>query len=131
MEGDPYREGFEHLPVATVVVDGAGRIVEANDAVFALVGRDMTGRDARELVAPGDRDAPWAATGPSFSVERRCRLADGRVVPVQIDGALFGGSFLLAQLREIPERDHDPLTGLPERNRFDDALARHISGIQR
>src|SRR5215212_9582434 len=87
LQGDPYREGFERLPVASM------------------------------LVAPGDREAPWGTTGASFSVERRCRLADGRVVPVQIDGALVGGGMLLAQLREIPERDHDPLTGLPERNR--------------
>ena len=126
-----FRDAFEALPVAGMVVDGSGRVVHANPALRALVGRDMTGRDARELVVPGDRDAPWTATGPSFSVERRCRLADGRMVPMQIDGALVDGGLLVAQLREIPERVHDPLTGLPERGRFEDVLARHVAGIQR
>ena len=126
-----FRDAFEALPVAGMVVDGSGRVVHANPALRALVGRDITGRDARELVVPGDRDAPWTSTGPSFSVERRCRLADGRVVPMQIDGALVDGGLLVAQIREIPERDHDPLTGLPERGRFEDVLARHVAGIQR
>src|SRR3954469_10828470 len=94
-----FREAFDALPVAGMVVDGSGRVVHANPALRALVGRDMTGRDARgpppagdrgarEPSPPADRNAPWPATGPSFSVERRCRLADGRVAPMQIDGAL-------------------------------------------
>jgi diguanylate cyclase (GGDEF)-like protein/PAS domain S-box-containing protein len=132
MEGDElYREAFARLPVATIVVDASGRISEASDALFALIGREMTGRDASELLAPGDRDRPWEASGPSFTVERRCRLAGGRVAPVEIAGALVSGGRLVAQLREVPERDHDALTGLPERARFDDVLGRHVSGIQR
>lgn len=131
MNDDVYREGVARLPVATMVVDATGRIVEANDALFALVGRDLTGRDAADLLAPGDRDAAWAATGPSFTVERRVRGAGGRVIPVQIDGALVASGHLVAQLREVPERSSDPLTGLPERARFDELLAHHVASIQR
>lgn len=131
MTDDVYREGFAGLPVATMVVDASGRIVDANDALSALVGREMTGREASELLAPGDRDAAWGSIGPSFSVERRVRVAGGRVLPVQIDGAVVASGHLVAQLREVPERTHDPLTGLPERARFEELLGRHVAGIQR
>ena len=131
MTEDIYREGFARLPVATMVVDPTGRVVNANEALFALAGREMTGRQAAELLAPGDRDAAWGPTGPSFSVERRVRLADGRIVPVQIDGAVVASGHLVAQLRQVPERAHDPLTGLPERARFEEIVGRHVAGIQR
>jgi diguanylate cyclase (GGDEF)-like protein len=128
---DVFRDGFLRLPVATMVVDPSGRVMEANDALFALAGREMTGRRAAELLAPGDRDLVEEITGPSFTVERRVRVAGGRVAPVQIDGALTASGHLVCQLREVPERAHDPLTGLPERARFEELLARHVAGIQR
>jgi diguanylate cyclase (GGDEF)-like protein len=129
--GDVYREGFARLPVATMVVDDSGRVVDANDALFALAGRELTGREAAELFAPGDRDAGLAVPGPTFTVERRVRVTGGRIVPVQIDGVVLACGHVVAQLREVPERAHDPLTGLPERARFEELLGRHVAGIQR
>src|SRR4051812_32888306 len=114
-----------------MVVDAAGRVVDANDALFALAGRDLTGREAAELFAPGDRDAGLAVPGPTFTVERRVRVAGGRIAPVQIDGVVLASGYVFAQLREVPERAHDPLTGLPERARFEELLGRHVAGIQR
>jgi diguanylate cyclase (GGDEF)-like protein len=131
VNGDVYREGFACLPVPTMVVDASGQVVDANEAMFAFAGREMTGRPAADLIAPGDRDAAWPATGPSFTTERRMRVAGGRVIPVVVDAALVGGGYLLVQLREAPERSHDPLTGLPERARFEELVARHVASIQR
>jgi diguanylate cyclase (GGDEF)-like protein/PAS domain S-box-containing protein len=128
---DVYREGFARLPVATMVVDASGRVVDANDALFGLAGRELTGREASELFAPGDREVALDGVGPSFTVERRIRVAGGRVVPVQIDGVVLPSGYVVAQLREVPERAHDPLTGLPERARFEELLGRHVAGIQR
>ncbi|HEY3020425.1 MAG TPA: sensor domain-containing diguanylate cyclase [Solirubrobacteraceae bacterium] len=130
-----YRAAFDRSGVPTVLVGASGRIVRANPALGTVLGRDpaqLAGRDARELLPPGDRDEDWTThAGPSFAVECRCLRGDGRTVWVQLDATLVTGGNLFVQLRELPTRDRDPVTGLPSRARFDAAVAAHAAQMQR
>ena len=129
-----YRDAFDHTRAAMVLVDAEGVIVRANKALEALIGRDvrkLVGRDARELLAPGDRDRSWVAEGTAFSFDGRCQRADGSTLPVRLDVTVAGDGYLFGQFTEIPDREYDPVTGLPERGRFDAALAQHAAHVRR
>jgi diguanylate cyclase (GGDEF)-like protein/PAS domain S-box-containing protein len=130
-----YRDAFELSGIPTALVGPRGRIVRANRALGVALGRDvrsLAGRDARELLAPGDREeTTFTQTEPSFALEVRCLRGDGRVVWMQLDATLVAGGHLFVQLRELPTRDRDPVTGLPSRGRFDAAVAAHVAHLQR
>src|SRR3954447_26546653 len=130
-----YRDAFERSGVPSGLVSARGLIVRANAALADALGRDagwFAGRDARELLVPGGRhDAPFTADEPSFALEARCLRGDGRTVWMQLDATLVPGGHLFVQLRELPVRDRDTVTGLPSRGRFDDAVAAHAAHVQR
>jgi len=130
-----YVAAFERSGVPTVIVGPRGRIVRANAALGTVLGRDpreLAGRDAREVLPPGDRDEDWTSQrGPSFALECRCLRGDGRTVWMQLDATLVAGGHLFVQLRELPMRDRDPVTGLPSRARFEAAVAAHAAQMQR
>jgi diguanylate cyclase (GGDEF)-like protein/PAS domain S-box-containing protein len=132
---DLYRDAFERSAVPGVLVGARGLIVRANPALDAALGREpgwFAGRDARELLVPGDRhEAPFTQAEPSFALECRCLRGDGRTVWMQLDATLVPGGHLFVQLRELPTRDRDTVTGLPSRARFDDAVAAHAAHVRR
>jgi PAS domain S-box-containing protein len=89
-------DAFEHAAVPLVVLDAGGEVLHANRAFAALVGRDdVTGRDVRSLLAPGERDEPWADLTPplagpvTFAADRRWRRPDGALINSRVEGTLF------------------------------------------
>jgi diguanylate cyclase (GGDEF)-like protein/PAS domain S-box-containing protein len=131
---------FARSPVAMAVVDGTGRVLEANGALSAYLGHDpgsMVGTHLDEHLAPDD-----GGRLKHGSAERRLRHARGHelwavvsVVPMPEGGA---GAMLVcvddATGRRNTERLllhaalHDSLTNLPNRrllrDRLDTALSR-------
>jgi diguanylate cyclase (GGDEF)-like protein len=120
-----------------------GRLVEANDTLTRMLGRDRAA--LLGLPLPGDllalRDAPPGETTAHGTAAGRLRHADGSLLEVEVvirhDVPAPGMSvFAFRDLRERREQErrilhlavHDPLTGLPNRARFaqrmDQTLAR-------
>ncbi len=137
-----YRSLVEELPDAVLGIDGNGTVMEVNPAAVRLLGRpreDLAGRAFLALVTEATSDDP-AAMG-SLVV---CR-PDGREVPVELQMIRHeskDGAAVTAVLRDLTERrrhesrlrdlaDHDPLTGLLNRRRFEEELARVIARCAR
>ncbi|WP_299528133.1 bifunctional diguanylate cyclase/phosphodiesterase [uncultured Streptomyces sp.] len=144
-----YRAAFRISPTAMAVLDGAGRVVRANDALGGLVGAvpaDLTARPAAELVGLGPEDHAWRpyrevlrGRRSRFHCTRRLKHPDGRpvwaeitVVPISVTTAADPGRALLSvadvsDRRELRQRlrhlqMHDPVTRLPNRTLFFERL---------
>ena len=137
-----YRSLVEELPDAVLGIDNNGTIMEVNPAAVRLLGRppaDLSGRAFLSLVIEHTHDDPTAI---GTLVVRR---PDGREVPVEmqmIRHASKEGAAVTAVLRDLTERrrhesrlrdlaDHDPLTGLLNRRRFEEELGRVIARCAR
>jgi PAS domain S-box-containing protein len=126
-----------------------GRLVDANPALCALVGRtpeDLYGRSVLDLVHPDLVAAAQEAhgnigadAGRPMRLETRLVRADGGEVPVQVTASKVDetadgqAAHLVMIVEDITERKaleaqlvhrslHDPLTGLPNRLLFQDRL---------
>src|SRR4051812_26567879 len=130
-----YRDAFDRSGVPAVLVGVRGLIVRANRAVCDVLGRDardLVGLDARVLLPPGDRHEDFLDQDEAaFALEVRCLRGDGRTVWMQLDATLVPGGHLFVQLRELPSRDRDAVTGLAARGRFDAAVGAHAAHVQR
>ncbi len=155
-----FRGAFEHAPigVALVAAEGpdAGTIVRANRALADLVGGDpatLAGRDLASLARSEDR-AELAATlarlrdgAESVHGEQRLIAADGHDIWTLLSGSLVQGAEgrgreAVIQVLDISERktfegrlqhlaDHDALTGLVNRRRFEHELDRSLAHAER
>ncbi|MGW2912214.1 putative bifunctional diguanylate cyclase/phosphodiesterase [Streptomyces asoensis] len=137
-----YRSAFAAAPLAMAVVDGEGRIVDANDALGALLGvadAGPAGRVAAELLDLASDPRTWHAyrevlrgRQAKLRCTRRLKLPDGRSLWAQVtvsplDGGTPGAVLLSvadvsahrdlqARLRHLEM--HDPVTRLPNRTLF-------------
>jgi diguanylate cyclase (GGDEF)-like protein/PAS domain S-box-containing protein len=153
------RSIFDTAPIATIVLDASDRVVEANAAMSRIVGGvpgELTGRRLVELVDPDDRALLHVALAElrhdvSAGLETEVRLRHAtREAPVTV--AIHAvqmerrrtrdGHRMLLQVLDITERkdvearlqhlaDHDTLTGLLNRRRFEQELARHLAHTRR
>ncbi len=149
-----FNAAFHHALIGMALIDNAGRVIIANDAIRAMfglvVGADYE-TDLLTMVHPADRDTLRRALGDlssgevaSYRCECRLVAGNGLLVWVALSVALASDvgatptAFVL-QFEDISERRravtllehqtlHDPLTGLPNRVLFADrvhqALAR-------
>ena len=144
------------IGVALVAADGpeAGRIVRANRALAELVGGDPARLEGRDLssLAPAEARDELAATlarltdgAESVHGEQRLIDADGHDIWTLLSGSLVhseatetGGRQAVIQVLDISERktfegrlqhlaDHDALTGLFNRRRFEQELDRALA----
>ena len=149
---------FDTAPIGNAVLAGeAAVVVEANQALARIVGftvQELHGRPLDTLVHPEDgaqlRDALAALRNGErrgLETEVRCLHATGQPVPTAVHAAALrdgdgGSARVLLQVVDITERkrveehlqhmaDHDPLTGLLNRRRFDQELARHVAHARR
>ncbi|MDX3116287.1 putative bifunctional diguanylate cyclase/phosphodiesterase [Streptomyces scabiei] len=137
-----YRSVFSAAPLAMAVVDGEGRIVDANDAFGALLGgggsAGLVGRVASDLLDLASDARTWHAyrevlrgRRAKLRCTRRLKQPDGRslwtqvtVSPLDADepGVLLSVTDvsthrdLQARLRHL--QMHDPVTRLPNRTLF-------------
>jgi diguanylate cyclase (GGDEF)-like protein/PAS domain S-box-containing protein len=154
---DLFRGAFEHAPigVALVAADGphAGCIVRANHALAELVGGDPAQLAGRALssLAPAEARPELAATlarlidgAESVSGEQQLIDAEGHDVWTLLSGSLVqspqgeNGRQAVIQVLDISDRktfegrlqhlaDHDTLTGLFNRRRFEQELNRSLA----
>lgn len=135
-------------------IDAERRVVYCNPAAQALTGRSgrlMLGRPIAEMVrlrgAEGDTneslmrrlESSAAPVQCELLVEAEVRAVEARLMPVRDRlGVLLGSIFVLRDLTQIEalarqlrhQSDHDPLTGLPNRGRFELELARRLDGAR-
>ncbi len=147
---------FDSAPNGMLLTDASGRIAVVNDAAARLVARrrsDLVGRSIAELFHPDDApvdETSWTdllrGVIREYTVERRLLSADGVVVPVLISAARMPAPAErhpvvihivdVTHQRRSEERlaylaDHDPLTGLLNRRRFEQELTEHLARAAR
>jgi len=134
----PIADILEALPVAVLVIDGAGRVRYLNAEAVRLLGyarEQLQGRHFEVLLPEPVRVAheDWrrhymAAPSPrrmGASRELSCRHADGHLLPVEIGlnpVHMPAGDLVVVAIVDISTRK-DSLTGLANRREFDQRLA--------
>ena len=156
-----FRVAFAHagVPMAIVGLEGdeRGVLLDANAAYAALLeltAEQLIGAQLERWIHPGDQtaalDDPLERLGNGGSerlqYERRYLLPDGRVISAVITDAVLesdrGERFAIEQALDITDRksfegqlqhlaDHDALTGLFNRRRFDAELERALAHARR
>jgi diguanylate cyclase (GGDEF)-like protein/PAS domain S-box-containing protein len=152
-----FRRTFHDAPVgltiASAAPDALGRYLDANRAMCELTGYDrerLLGMAAQSLLHPGDAAREQTALSDllggrvdHYQGEQRYIHASGEVIDTSVaislirDNQGFPQQFI-TQVEDVSARKryesqlrhmahHDPLTGLFNRSRLDEALAAHIS----
>ncbi len=152
-----FRRAFENAPIGMAVTDLDGRYLEVNSALCAITGysaRQLTARTFMDITHRDDVAAGIAATQSMFEgassifvTEKRYVRPDGDPVWVALTATVVRDSDgaplqYLTQVQDVTERrrferelrhlaDHDPLTGLFNRRRFEQELDRHVTEVAR
>ena len=148
---------FDQAPIGMALVELSGRVEQANKALGAIcerTRRDLIGSELRDLIHPADREQ-WLATldtlssgrAENASIELRIAPTAESTVDVSAHCAVLKDAAdrpiqVLCQFLDVTERnrfeaqlqfmaDHDPLTGLANRRKFDQDLERHVAQVKR
>ncbi len=150
-------EAFEHAAVAMETVDLEGRFLSVNAAMAELTGysrEELIGSPTAALTHPDHalrddelRGSLLRGDGDRYAAEKRVVHAAGHSLEVAVHVSLvragdgspryFVGQMLDIRPHKRLERDlqhladHDPLTGLLNRRRFEAELDRHVAHIAR
>ncbi|HWI21414.1 MAG TPA: diguanylate cyclase [Baekduia sp.] len=152
-----FAQAFEHAPLGMAIVDLDGRILRVNPALCALLGyseeqllqseiADLTHEDdsaADEIFFERQRVGDVS----SSQLHKRYIHADGHVIECQLSVALITDeagrpSYSIGQVQDVTAQrrlearlqelaDHDHLTGLLNRRRFERELATQIDRCNR
>jgi diguanylate cyclase (GGDEF)-like protein/PAS domain S-box-containing protein len=152
-----FRSAFEHGPVGIALVDVSdgrrGRYLEVNRAICEIAGyseEELLTTSRQALTHPEDAEAEQtlfdhllAGEIPSYSVENRTLRPDGEWAWTAVNTSLVRDDagaplYAIIQVQDVSERkrfegqlqylaDHDPLTGLFNRRRFEAELARQVA----
>jgi diguanylate cyclase (GGDEF)-like protein/PAS domain S-box-containing protein len=142
-----------------ITTDDQGRVIEFNPAAertFGYTLGEVRGRDVAAVILPPrlrgryrSAIARYRITGKSRMLDKRLEMTamrrDGSEFPVELYVtriALDGPAMFTAYLRDITDRkradvqlhflaEHDPLTGLVNRRRFEDELQRQVGYAER
>jgi diguanylate cyclase (GGDEF)-like protein/PAS domain S-box-containing protein len=135
------RTAFDYAPNGMLLMDGDGRLLQANPAICSLLGRTedelQAVLDGLSVVHPDDQAALFVAVEEAQASDRGIASVDLRLVDdagrahwVSVSIALLEGpngvSYILVQVQDIAERQaaherlthratHDALTELPNR----------------
>jgi diguanylate cyclase (GGDEF)-like protein/PAS domain S-box-containing protein len=148
-----FAAAFEHAPVGMGICSIDGRYQQVNPALSSLLGREaeaIIGRHAEDFVHPDHRDDSTIALAKPISAETTVwesegclELPDGAPLWILLRTTVLRGEDgepvqLFAQMIDIGARrsqeaelrhmaDHDVLTGLFNRRRFEAELSRRIT----
>ena len=148
-----FHSAFTHASIGMVLLAFDGRILQANEALRALLGRsrdELVGSPFPELALDDDRARLQERLAlvnerefEGFALELRCRHREGHAVWVSAHCSFFsepgsGEPCLILQVQDITARRkaeqdlhhlafHDSLTGLPNRRRFHELLGHAVA----
>lgn len=149
---------FEDAPQGIALLRQDGVVVQANPALVAMLGgADLTGRRLASLsYEPDERSFELHLERLRQSHHRRAetqwsvRGSEGEEIHVVListvlseePGEVVGGDLILTHVVDVSERyryerqlaflaEHDPLTGLANRRRFDQYLQAHVEDCRR
>jgi diguanylate cyclase (GGDEF)-like protein/PAS domain S-box-containing protein len=152
-----FENAFGTAPIGMALIDMEGRWLQVNQALYRITGhtedslrrlslREMTHADDLDIDAR-DRRRLLSGRISSYQVEKRCRHALGHYVWGLLTVSLVRDEqgealYFITQLQDISEQrqlagrlkylaDHDSLTGLYNRRRFEQALAHEAERIAR
>jgi len=152
-----FEKAFTGAPIGLALVDLDGRFVRSNRSLQQLTGyseQELSQLTFQEITHPDDLAADLefveqllAGEIDNYSMEKRYFTAQGRQVWITLAASLVRDAagepmHFIAQIEDITERkrleaslhrlaDHDPLTDLWNRRRFEDELHRQIGRCQR
>jgi len=152
-----FRRAFEDAPIGMALVGPDGRFLRVNRTLCRITGRTeqaLLECSFQEITHPDDLDTDLtraelllAGEITSYQMEKRYLRPDGSIVWVMLSVSLVrdaGGEPLhfVSQIEDITERkeahaelerlaNHDPLTGLLNRRRFDEELERELKRLER
>ena len=149
-----FRRAFDEAPIGMALLSPDGVLRKANTSLGVICGRELSeleGTRLDALLPPRDveslgRALSELAAGRQVITELRIALALGSLVHVAMHGTLLRGHGqtpqLLCQFQDVTERkrfeaqlqfmaDHDPLTGLWNRRRFESELDLHVQTVKR
>ena len=147
-----FEAAFGNAPIGMALVDRNGRWLEVNDALCRITGYSRDELKATTLEAITDPDDVDLDTQqmrdllsghiPSYQVEKRYRHARGHQLWVLVTVSVVHDDrveplYVISQVQDISERkelaqrleymvDHDFLTGLFNRRRFEQELAQEV-----
>ena len=132
-----------------LLIHGSGIILDANSSFCELVGRPLAslkGLPIETFLPEGDRTSAISPiTGRPEAFEAQIAGANGKTMPVEVlsrDVQFAGGAARVTALRDIRERraaearirfmaQHDTLTGLANRSRFQDVIGYQLAKLRR
>ena len=152
-----FRRAFDDAPIGMAVAGLDGRFLEVNQALCTITGypaSELTGTTFTAITHPDDVEADFevmraliAGDLASSVDEKRYLRPDGSIVWVARSVTLVRDAdgeplHFLDQIQDITERrrferelrhlaDHDPLTGLLNRRRFEQEVDRHVADVAR
>jgi diguanylate cyclase (GGDEF)-like protein/PAS domain S-box-containing protein len=152
-----FHSAFTHASIGMALLSFEGRILQANPALRALLGRDgdeLIHQRFQDHALGDDLGALQAEMGQvnhpdfdGFALEMRCCHSSGDAVWVAAHCSFFSepgatAPCLILQVQDISARRkaeeglhhiafHDSLTGLPNRRRFHELLAQAVEQVNR
>ena len=152
---ESFESAFEHAPIGMALLGLDGSWMKVNRALCALTGYSeakLLSKRFADITHPEDSDLSQQAfegllAGKTFEGEKRYLHADGHVIWVQVASTVVSDEHgspqhFIAQVQDITERklfqerlvylaEHDPLTDLYNRRRFESDLQRQVELCQR
>lgn len=152
-----FESAFANAPIGMALVDLEGHCLQVNDALCRITGHSRAAFKAttlRALTHPEDVDLDADSLRvlldgriPSYQVEKRYRHAWGHYLWALLTVSLVRDArgkvlYVVSQVQDISERrelaqrleyliDHDFLTGLANRRRFEQELSREAERVAR